>query len=318
MMPDMINFRAVLAGDSLQRWLQDVSALSKRAGLPQFKTFHSPTSGPSRPISAYDPASLDKSVRFEAPDGTFLSVSKPPNLAGVLVQASYPVDGDEARCRTALSVLTALLKELFATEQLEEGSVERIGAETLEAVPLTPVGQGDVGLVTTEAVVDAAYREPASFWAAWDQHEQAGGRHLLVRGVEAATSAEWFRAIFEKEWAMARAARPGGTRIGTRNAPPGCEGLLMSGESCLREVSSAGGHVELAGFVVEGKHVPAWEILSWNEILQRGRLENGTPVSSVRVVFRNEQMARAEATPLVDIGVQVVFLGRDGQYQSVS
>jgi hypothetical protein len=257
-------------------------------------------------------------VRFEAPDDTFLSLSKPPNLAGVLVQASYPVDDDEAKCLTALSVLVALLTELFATGQLEDAHVERVGAERLGAVPLTPVGQGDVGLVTTDAAVDAAYREPASFWAAWDRDEQANGRHLLVRGVEAATSAEWFRAVFEKEWAMARAAKPGGTRIGTRRSPPGCEGLLMAGESCLRQVSSADGHVELAGFVAEGTHVPAWEILSWNETLLRGQTESGSPVSSLRVVFRNEQMARAEATPLLDIGAQVVFLGRDGQYQPLT
>lgn len=317
--PDMVNFRAVLVGDSFERSLARVVDSAERAGLPQFETFHSPTSGPSRPLSDYDPASLtNHQVRFEAPDRTFLSVSTPPNLAGILVQASYPVDGDEARCRHALRVLPALLKELFANGKLEEGHVERIGAEPLEAVPLTPISQGLVALVTTDAAVDAAYREPAAFWDAWDQHEEAGDHHLVVRGVEAATSAEWFRVVFEKEWAMARAARPGLTRIGNRNAPPGCEGLLTAGQSCLREAGSAAGHVEVAAFVPEGAHIPPGEILFWNEILLRGRFENGSPVSRVRVVFRNEQMARAEATPLLDIGAQVVFLGRDGEYQPVT
>ena len=318
MMPDMLNLRARLAGDNLKHWLPHVLASSERAGLPQFETFHSPTSGPSRSILSYDPAAVVDQVRFEAKDRTFLSASRPPNLAGVLIQTSYPVDGDEARCRRALRVLTSLLRELFATGQLEEAHVERIGAEPLEAVPLTPVSQGFVGLVTTEAAVAATYRQPAVFWDAWDQQEQAGDHHLVLRGVEAATSAEWFRVVFKKEWSMARAALPGQTRIGIRNAPPGCEGLLMEGESCLREAGSFDGHVELAGFVPEGAHIPPWEILFWNETLHRRRLENGSPISSLRVVFRTEQMARAEATPLLDIGAKVVFLGRDGQYQTLT
>lgn len=318
-MPDMVNLRALLADDSLERWLPLVLASGERAGLPRIETFHTPLTGPSRPFSEYDPASLiNQQVRFEALDRTFLSVAKPRNLSGVLVESSDPVDGDEARCRSALHVLTALLKELFATGQLEEGHVERIGAESLGAVPLTPVSQGFVGVVATDAAVAAAYREPAAFWSAWDQHESAGDHHLVLRGVEAATSAEWFRVVFENEWSMARAAHPGQTRIGIRQAPPGCEALLMAGESCLREAGKLDAHVELAGFVPEGAHIPPWEILMWNEILHRGRLENGSPISGLRVVFRNEQMARAEGVPLLDIGAEVVFLGRDGQYQTIT
>lgn len=318
MIPDLVNFRALLERDSLEHWLPRVRACAERAGLPAFATFHSPTSGPPRPLADFDPAALaEQQVRFEARDRTFLSVSAHPRLAGVLVQASWPLDGQEARCREAQRALAELLRELFATGRLEEGHVERVGAD-VDALPLTPVGQGFVALVTTDAAVSAAYQAPAVFWDAWDVHEPSGGRHLLVRGTQAATSADWFRAVFEQEWAMARAARPGQTRIGTRHAPPGCEALLMAGRSCLREIGTRNGQVELAGFVPQGAHVPAWEILTWRELLLRGRRDDGSPVSSLRVVFRDERMARAEATPLLDIGAQVLFLGRDGQYHPLS
>jgi hypothetical protein len=318
MIPDLLNLKAQLTYDSLNRHVAQMRELWQRVGLPIFATFKSPTSGPSLPLADFDLEALaERQVRFEASDGTFLSVSAPPNLSGTLIQAVYPLKGDEARCRRALRTITELLRELFATGELEEGTVRRVG-KPLEAVPLTPVGQGYVALVTTNTAVDAAYWEPSAFWDAWDHHEQAGGRHLLARGIQAATSAELFRAVFEKEWAMARAARPGQTRFGTRHAPPGCEGLLMAGKSCLREVGERDGHVEVAGFVPEAAHIPPWEILSWNEILLRGRRDDGSLVSSLRVVFRDERMTRAEGTPLLDIGAQVVFLGRDGRYQTLA
>lgn len=317
LIPDLLQLKARLTSQDYIQRIPQVRELGERAGLQGFVTFKSPTSGPSLPMGDFELKKVvENQIRFEASDGSFLSASQPPDIAGTLVQAVYPLKGDEAICRRALRVLTALLQELFATGDLEEGTVRRVG-KTVEGLPLTPVGQGYVALVTTDAEVDAAYRDPSAFWNAWDHHQKAGDRHLLVRGVEAATSAEWFQALFENEWAMARAARPGRTRIGLRRAPEGCEGILMKGKGCMREVGVRDGLVELAAFVPEGAHIPPWEILSWNEILLRGKRDDGSHVSSLRVVFRNERMARAEGIPLVDIGAQVAFLARDGHYHAL-
>ena len=250
--------------------------------------------------------------------GTRLAVSTHPGVAGTLIQGSRVADAglSEAAVRDAQVRQVNLLRGLFVTGKLEGGHVERV-EPGLDALPSVPIARRLPAVVVTEDRVAAAYNDPGPFWAAWGENQARGEHHLLARHLDAASTPAWFRACFEDHWAMARAARPGDTFYGRKVAPPGCEDLLARGESRLRQVGYRDGHVELAGFVPDGARVPPWEVLTWSEVLLRGSLDDGSPVSSLRVVFRNEEMARREATPLLDIGAQVAFLGRDGMYHPV-
>ena len=176
LIPDLLQLKARLTSQDYIQRIPQVRELGERAGLQGFVTFKSPTSGPSLPIGEFELRKVvENQVRLEASDGSFLSASQPPDTAGTLVQAVCPLKGDEAICRRALRVLTVLLQELFATGDLEEGTVRRVG-KTVEGLPLTPVGQGYVALVTTDAEVDAAYRDPSAFWNAWSSWRRRNSR----------------------------------------------------------------------------------------------------------------------------------------------
>jgi hypothetical protein len=205
---------------------------------------------------------------------------------------------------------------LLVSDRVCEGYVRRIEPR-LGSLPLVPVARQYVAVITTEAAVAASYRDPSSFWAGWDRRVRHGEQSLLVRGTDAPTSAEWFRAIFGREWAMARAARLGTTRIGWRDLPPD-EAVYGAGQSCLSFVGRREGEVELACFVPTGAHVPPWEILKWSEAVQRRATQDGAPLTQLSIVFRDEAMAVAEGTPLHDMGAIVQWFGADGLYHTLT
>jgi hypothetical protein len=317
--PHTVRLRAELTAGELKADVGAVLEQARAAGLPEPTRFESPVAKAARPFAVFDPARIvDQRVAFILADETYLMLSRAPGAPATVVQAVRSGEPlTEAEVREAQHRQAGLLRGLLAGGRLRAGSVERI-EPNVSALPSVPLAARYPALVADDAQAERAYADPAPFWAAWDEDQAEGGQHLLTRHLDAAATPDWFRAVFDAQWAMARAARPGETFYGRRIAPAGCEELLTRGESCLRQVGYRDGEVELAGFVPPGQHVPPWEILAWNEVLGDGRLADGSPVAAVRVVFRNEEMARREATPLLDIGAQVAYLGRDGLYHPVA
>jgi hypothetical protein len=314
-----VRLKAELAGKDLAGALDRVRALGEAAGMAEPASFATPIGAARQPIEGLDPARVvDHQLEIALADGAVLSISTHPGVAGTLIQASRAGDTlsvDEVRAAQLWQA--GLLRGLLDTGDLRKGQVERLGPG-LDALPDVPLA-GRLPVVTvTEPEVAGAYADPGAFWAAWDEDRVRGDLHLLSRHLEEASTPAWFDAAFESQWAMARAARPGGTVYGGLAAPPGCEALLMRGESRLHRAGYRDGRVELAAFVPADAHIPPWEILTWNEALLRGRLEDGSPLSALRVVFRDEAMARREATPLLDIGAEVAYLGRDGEYHTLA
>jgi hypothetical protein len=317
--PQIVRLKAELSGKDLGPRLEQLVSLAREAGMAAPVAFETPLGAKPTPIARLDPARIQRSqIELVLEDGSRLAISTNPGATGTLVQGSRAEDAglSAEEVVRAQSEQTALLRALFATGDLLTGHVERVEVG-LDALPSVALARRLPALVVTTAEVDRAYRDAAPFWAAWEEDLVDGDRHLLSRHLAAGSTPDWFRACFAEQWEMARAARPGDTFLGRKVAPPGCEELLAKGESRLRQVGYRDGHVELAGFVPKGEHVPPWEILTWSEALLRGSLEDGSPLSSVGVVFRDEAMARREATPLLDIGASVSFLARDGSYQPV-
>lgn|SRR5690606_1842436 len=314
--PQIVSLKAELSGKELAPLVDIVRSTS---GLPAPTTFRTPVGGAEKPIDALDLERLkDAQLQIGFGDGTQATLSAHPRLPGTLLEvwrgddAGLPADAVTA----AQHALVSLLRELLGTGRLQSGRVER-AEELVEALPAVPIARRYPAVVTTKAAVEAAYRDPAPFWSAWSEDASSGDLHLLSRHLDVATTADWFRATFDDQWAMARAANPGDTFFGQSVAPPGCEGMLRKGKSALKEVGYRDGYVELAGFVGPNEHVPPWEILHWSGVLLDGALPDGRPVHELRVVFRNEEMARREATPLLDMEAKVAYFAPDGTYQDL-
>lgn len=182
------------------------------------------------------------------------------------------------------------------------------------AVPRAPIAQRGFAVLTDRLAVEDSYRTPRTFWRAWDEHIEHAGRSLLLRGLELPTSEAWFERTYASDWGLARAARPGLTQYGVLEAPPGHEGTLRAGRRRMKVVGYIRSRqlVELAVHIAPSSHIPGWEILEWYDRLEAGLLGRDQPLQIVRVVFRSEAMARREGVPLLDIGAQVWFVGRDG------
>jgi hypothetical protein len=316
--PQIIRLRAELSEKDLPSVAQRVLRIASDVGMGSAVAFESPLGAKAQAMARLDLTKLVRSqVRFSLESGAHLSLSS--HGAGSLLQGSRsqdsPLSEDEVRASQARQ--SKLVEALLEAGMLVSGHVERL-EEGLDAVPSVPLARRLVSVAVTAEQVEQAYREPQAFWAAWGARTKAGELHLLSRHLDVASTADWFRAIFEDQWAMARAARPGDTFFGGKVVPDGCEELLMRGKGRLSQVGYRDGVVQLAGFVPEGEHVPPWEILTWSEVLSRGSLDDGSPVSELVIVFRNEAMARREATPLLDMGAKVAFMGRDGLFHDVT
>src|SRR4030095_6762772 len=110
------------------------------------------------------------------------------------IQASRAADGlTETEVRDAQIRQAKPLRGLFETGELGTARLERLESG-LDALPSVPLARRLPGVVVTDDQVAAAYADPTPFWAAWNERHAQGGRHLLVRHLDAASTPEWFRA----------------------------------------------------------------------------------------------------------------------------
>lgn len=320
LIPTFVRMKAWLAGEvPFATRVTQLLELTQRCGLPAPTSYAAPVASKAIPIARLDVNRIGhQQISLDALErnyGIALSVQKDGR---VLVDASMTTEAvDEAECRKVLHALTSLLGALFDTDEVDTGFVERIESG-INALPTTPLSLRNLALVVRDADVARDYREPQLFFRVWDTQRVRGDQHFLARAVDAVTTPAWFQALFVGQWTMARAARVGSVRYGSRQAPAGCEAVLLAGESCLRQVGYRDGHVELAAVVLEQSEIPPWEVLQWNEILNARKLPDGSPVTEVRAVFRDEASARRHARVLLGVRMKVVFLGADGAYHAVA
>ncbi|HEY3341482.1 MAG TPA: hypothetical protein VGK81_05665 [Anaerolineae bacterium] len=209
----------------------------------------------------------------------------------------------------------------FCRHWLDEGNAELgfqywIGgdASCLPRVPL--VGDRSHVIITTRALVQAAYDQPTVFWrAGWSHVEQTGDAYLLQRAMDITCSVDYLRAVLSQQWALARAAKPKQTRYSLPNPLPEEVPILNSGAQTLHPY---GYHSELARMeytciLEKDSHIGGWEILGLYQLLREGKMPDGSPVSRARVLFYEQWMAEQEKRPLLDIGAQVAYIAADGK-----
>jgi hypothetical protein len=213
-----------------------------------------------------------------------------------------------------LSVLLAIAHRVVDAPGLQKLAVRRDPPPV--PYPLAPPLARSTHLVAVRAAdVEAAYEDPAPFWKAWDRVERRGDLHLCVRAERDVDEQHWLGRTFEDSMAMARAARPKKT-VFTRVPPrpelaPWWEYGDPQDEKAGWPVLEPVGYnattrtLEYAGFVPPGRHVLAREIYEIRGLLRAKKDNQGRAIDTIRVVFADLAMARAERRPLRDVGARV-------------
>lgn len=207
-------------------------------------------------------------------------------------------------------------RALLSTARVSNGIASWVGAGA-KCLPRVPLASNRSHLLlVAQSQVEAAYEPPQDFWdSGWEQVEDYGEQKLLLRALQVRSSEEYILSVRAQQWALARAARPGLTRYALPELLSGEEAAYRDGAATLEPVAYLP-DVKLAEYscyLESGEHVRGWEIYSLLGLLEARQLPGGRPLEQVRVVFNDRQMAENEKCPLLDIGVQVLYLAENGE-----
>ena len=309
------------------------------AGLPPLVSWEVPADTPARPGPPGDLAAALRAAAAGVPGGR--RPSRPTaqlNLGGghyIYLQGEAYLRGrvapDVVRVRLSLAtggaagpplplaraMLVGWCRALLAALPVEAASCTHQGEAGGRCLPVVPViGQVELALATA-GEVSAAYEEPAIFWGAgWDVHEVHGDWHLLTRGMDTPDTIAYLAAVWDGQWALARAARPGLTPYGPVPVAPAERAIYERGGATLHPVGYLPGErlVEFSCAVPPGgEHVAGWEIYALAALLAGRRTASGEPLDAVRAVFAYLDTARAERRPLLDVGCRVLAYDSAGR-----
>ena len=207
------------------------------------------------------------------------------------------------------------LSALLESTDVAKASFNRVGAG-LAAMPYVPlIGRSHLALVTKEQV-EENYDDPEIFWGTpWQSKDRHGDRFLVARGLDLPDTADFYDRVLEEQMALARAAAPGCTRYRTPVAADEERDIFFRGESALNPVGylPASRTVEYSCAASPGAHIPVWEIYTIARMVREKRVQGGRVVDTVRIVFLNEETARLEKRPLLDVGAQVHHYNDQGE-----
>jgi hypothetical protein len=140
--------------------------------------------------------------------------------------------------------------------------------------------------------------------------EPIGDRLLVSRAMTAVDDLAFLSLALPQAWILARAAKAGQTVYGLQ-APAADEvDIYKSGVPRLEPVGyiEALGLAEYTCFLEPDQEITGWEIERLHRILRDGKFADGRPVAKVRVSFPSRDMAEREKRPLLDGGVEVIFM----------
>jgi hypothetical protein len=172
-------------------------------------------------------------------------------------------------------------------------------------------------VVTDEPTVREHYDDLGGFWSAWDERLDFGEKVLLVRALSATDGPELLERLLPRQWALARAAKPGRTRYSLPRPLPDEEPIYHRGRRRMKIVGydSAIGTIELACSAAPGQHLQGWEIFNLWYPLATGKNLDGNVVKEAKVVFLESMAAEQEKRPLLDIGARVFVQGPRGEVE---
>jgi hypothetical protein len=190
------------------------------------------------------------------------------------------------------------------------------------AIPEVPLVTGNSHIVVTNAEeAEELYDDPVAFWnAGWTRAVEVDGQVLLTRALDRAAGARYLSAIIEHQWDMARAAKPGEAAYTSPVVDEAeCE-VFNAGEPRLHFVgyNAKDQLAEYSCAAEPGEHIQGWEIFALHSIVANKALPDGHPLDTVRIVFLEEEAARLEKRPLLDVGCRVYTYRDDGELHELT
>lgn len=249
----------------------------------------------------------------------------------VEVNLSYPAE-EESNPKLPLwvDVMVRVARAAVGLGGFEGAVVARRYSGYTRFVPSPPLARLNHLVTVDDDEVNAAYKDPAAFWRAWDSVEPVGAFKVCTRGLRDLDEISWMARTFESQMAMARAAAPKRTIYATQPswddafAPWWKYGDLNHELAGFPAISPNGYNsetrtLEYVGYISrapleeggpEPRHVLIRELLELYKIARRKKDGADRVVDAVNVVFLEEWMARSECRPLLDVGVNVFYLDK--------
>lgn len=217
------------------------------------------------------------------------------------------VFADPADCvRAPTHVLRRLLQQ---GAPIAEAAIERKG-DAGTCIPFVPLAKTRrPAVLTSDEEVEREYDRVEDFWSAGWRIEPFGKQKLLTRCQDVVSLGDILSGIRDHQWQMARAAKPGRTKYGHPTIAPEEKEVYEEGEARIYPVGLHRkiGVVQYSCVLEPGEHLHGWEIFYLRSLVAEKKMQDGTPVSGVRVVFLEPWMAESEKRPLLDNGVQVLY-----------
>lgn len=221
------------------------------------------------------------------------------------------------RARQSLDAAHALGRWLVSRFHVLDMQLVRMGGAFAPSPPKS--GVQTLQQIVRRADIAAAYDDPGMFWSAWPDQQPLDDDRVLVSRAEGIVDELAFKqATYPAQWAMARAAKPGQTGYGGLYngvsghwVQPYEQAYFGSGEGILSAVHYDAGSqvVDATAWAEPGTHIAPREVPQLVHWVTTKQMEDGQPVSEVRVTFLDKAQAESQKRVLLDIGCRVFHYG---------
>ena len=314
--PEFLSFRAELDAANLREAALAFQAAFDQAALPKILGWRAAWAWGDDPYEPGLPSDPDVvlpersgGVTYELSgqldEGSNASLAQDEDGA-LVARFSFGTESlDESEIVARIDALAESCRSLARAGHLRGAALDRmIGGELLPSPPIAGLAHL---LVCSVAEVDAQYRDPSRFWAAWDQVEDlSGGLRLCVRAREALANPDFLAALLGPHMALAREAEPGAAWFSDPGYEvPGERALLDAEPPSLREVFYDPGERRIEYAIVDSRPIRLADLrMLWRASLDH-RCADGRAVERTYVRASDDEQASREVRLLAGLGVDV-------------
>jgi hypothetical protein len=180
------------------------------------------------------------------------------------------------------------------------------------ASPSPPLARRRIMVAFPTFKIEQFYPSVEAFTGVWDHVETVEGTVICERRLDV----EDFRgAIYASNWELGRRSRPGTTTWRRRlRALTPLESEQLEAEVDVLKWNGYREEDNAHAFTMASpRHISPREVTKLYNLAEYGT-DGNRPGDTVRVHFFDRGSAEREARPLLDCGVEVLYLGDDGEY----
>lgn len=184
----------------------------------------------------------------------------------------------------------------------------------LGASPRPPLAAARTVVAYPTSLVESYYPSVDAYVAAFDGHHRIAESVVCFRGLG---TTDVPAALFTSNWRLARISAPGSTEpLWVVDPRTDGERTRVEAEPGRLHWNGYNETEQAHAYTVGQGRLAAREVVLLGTLIRRGT-DGERPVRSVRVHFFDRADAEREARPLLDSGVEVLYLDEDGEYRPV-